>query len=108
DIAQLGRTVNPTRPFDDPRVHVIVGDGRAVLERSRETYDLVIFGLPDSLTLASSHASVRLESFLFTVEAMRAARARLAPGGLLVLYNYYRQPWLVAKLGGMLEGAFGH
>jgi SAM-dependent methyltransferase len=107
DIAQLGRTVNPSKPFEDPRVRVIVADGRAVLERSREQYDLVIFGLPDSLTLASSHASVRLESFLFTVEALRAARARLAPGGLLVLYNYYRETWLVEKLAGMLREAFG-
>jgi SAM-dependent methyltransferase len=108
DIAQLGRTTNPTRPFLDPRVQVIVGDGRAWLERASEPYDLVIFGLPDSLTLASSHASVRLESFLFTVEAMKAARARLAPAGLVVLYNYYRETWLVEKLAGMLREAFGH
>lgn len=107
DIAGLGRSKNPSRPFADPRVRVIVDDGRAFLERSQDLYDLVIFGLPDSLTLASAHSSVRLESFLFTVEAFRAAKERLAPGGLLVLYNYYREPWLLMKLGGMLRQTFG-
>ena len=73
--------------------------------QSDEQYDLIIFALPDSLTLTSQFASLRLESFLFTEEAFAEARARLAPDGALVLYNFYRETWLLRKLAGMLESA---
>ena len=53
-------------------------------------------------------ANLRLESYLFTTECFRAVKARLAPGGLLVLYNYYRQDWLIDKIGGMLNEVFGY
>jgi Spermine/spermidine synthase domain len=106
-IAQLGRQFHPEQPFSDPRVTVHVDDGRAFLRKSRDKYDLIIFALPDSLTLTSQFASLRLESFLFTLESFREARDHLTPDGALVLYNYYREPWLLRKLAGMLETTFG-
>ena len=66
--------------------------------RTDKQYDLVVFALPDSLTLVSTAANIRLESFLFTEEAFASVRDHLKPGGVFVLYNYYREPWLVAKL----------
>ena len=56
----------------------------------------------------STTANVRLESFLFTEEAFRSVRDHLGPNGVFVLYNYYREPWLVAKLDTMLRDAFGY
>lgn len=106
-IYRLGQTLNPDRPYDDPRVNVVIDDGRSFLEKTGERYDLIVYALPDSLTLTSSFASLRLESYLLTVEALQAARAHLAPDGVLVLYNYYRQEWLIHKLAGMLETVFG-
>lgn len=105
-IARLGRERHPDQPFSDPRVTVHVDDGRSFLRKSTDTYDLIIFALPDSLTLTSQFASLRLESFLFTEESFKEARQRLAPDGAIVLYNYYRQDWLLRKLAGMLETAF--
>jgi hypothetical protein len=105
-ISRLGRRYHPDRPFSDPAVTVHVDDGRAFLRRSNEQYDLIVFALPDSLTLTSQFASLRLESFLFTEEAFAEARARLAPDGVLVLYNFYRETWLLRKLAGMLESTF--
>src|ERR687885_1317124 len=106
-IARLGRQYHPEQPFSDPRVTVHVDDGRSFLRKSTDTYDLIIFALPDSLTLTSQFASLRLESFLFTEQAFREARAHLTPDGAIVLYNYYREDWLLRKLAGMLETAFG-
>jgi hypothetical protein len=57
--------------------------------------------------LASNLSGVRLESFLFTVEAFQSAQRHLQPDGLFVLYNYFRHDWLVGKLGGMLAQVFG-
>jgi hypothetical protein len=107
-IAQIGRDFQPGRPYSDPRVTVHVDDGRAFLRRATEKYDLIVYGLPDSLTLVTSTANVRLESFLFTEESFRAARDHLAENGVFVMYNAYREPWLVAKLERMMADAFGH
>ena len=106
-IQEIGIRDHPDHPYDDPRVRRIVDDGRAFLRKSTERYDLVIFALPDSLTLVSTSANLRLESFLFTNESFASVRDHLAPGGLFVLYNYYRQDWLPKKIAGMLETTFG-
>lgn len=106
-IQQLGIDEHPDHPYQDPRVSRYINDGRAFLRSTDTKYDLVIFALPDSLTLVSSTANIRLESFLFTQEAFQSVRDHLQPDGMFVLYNYYRQNWLETKIGNMLESAFG-
>jgi len=105
-ILELGEREHPDHPYSDPRVREHVDDGRAFLRSSPDRYDLIVFALPDSLTLVSTSANLRLESFLFTREAFASARDHLAPNGVFVLYNYYRQPWLLAKIEGMLSDVF--
>src|SRR5207248_11709347 len=75
--------------------------------RPQGAYGLLAIALPDSLALTSSFANLRLETYLFTREAFEAARRHLSRNGVLVLYNYYRQPWVVHKIAGMLTEAFG-
>ncbi len=106
-IQQLGIEQHPDRPYQDPRVTRVVNDGRAFLRGTDARYDLVVFALPDSLTLVSTTANVRLESFLFTEEAFVSVRDHLSDDGVFVLYNYYREEWLIAKLSRMLEATFG-
>ena len=105
-IASIGRRDNPARPYSDPRVTVTIDDGRAFLRNTTKRYDLVVFALPDSLTLVSSTANIRLESFLFTDEAFASVRDHLAPAVVFVLYNFYREPWLTDKIAGMLQQTF--
>jgi SAM-dependent methyltransferase len=107
-IYRLGVDLNPEHPYQDPRVTVHIGDGRAFLEQSNQTYDLILFALPDSLTLVSGQSSLRLESYLFTEQSMMAARDHLAPGGVFAMYNYYREPWLVDRLANTLKVVYGH
>jgi hypothetical protein len=106
-IARLGAQFHPEQPFSDPRVSVHVDDGRSFLRKSTDKYDLIIFALPDSLTLTSQFSSLRLESFLFTEQSFQDARAHLTSDGAIVLYNYYREDWLIRKLAGMLQDSFG-
>jgi hypothetical protein len=106
-IYKIGQELNPDRPYADPRVQIHIDDGRSYLRNTKEKYDLIIFALPDSLTLTSSYSSLRLESFLLTTDALKNARNLLNDDGLVVLYNYYRQEWLVRKLASMAEDAFG-
>ena len=56
-----------------------INDGRAFLRTTDKKYDLVVFALPDSLTLVSQAANVRLESFLFTEQAFAVGRATTSP-----------------------------
>lgn len=107
-LQQIGAQRHPDLPYDDPRVTVHIDDGRAFLERTDDTYDLIVFALPDSLTLVAGASSLRLESYLFTVQAMEAARRHLAPGGTFSMYNFYRESWLVGRLANTVAEAFGH
>jgi hypothetical protein len=106
-IYQIGRELNPDQPYRDPRVHIHINDGRAFLQKDRNQYDLVLFALPDSLTLVSGQSSLRLESYLFTTEALQSARAHLKPGGVFAMYNVYFAPWIVDRLANELYGIFG-
>jgi SAM-dependent methyltransferase len=107
-ILDIGRHANPDHAYQDPRVTTHVDDGRAFLQRTHKRYDLILFALPDSLVLVNGASSVRLESYLFTVEAVRAARGHLAAHGGFAMYNFYRQPWLVGRLAATLATVFGH
>jgi len=105
-LLELGRG-HPDKPYDDPRVHTHVTDGRAFLEASDERWDTILLALPDSLTLLQGQSSVRLESYLFTEEAVAAYRDHLTDGGVFAMYNYYREPWLVDRYAGTLQEVFG-
>ncbi|MDQ1626217.1 MAG: hypothetical protein QOJ49_1715, partial [Actinomycetota bacterium] len=107
-ILQIGQQRHPDHPYQDPRVHAYVNDGRAFLEQSHSTYDLILFALPDSLVLVSGASAIRLESYLFTKEAVAAARDHLAPGGGFAMYNYYREDRLIDRLAGTVADVFGH
>jgi Spermine/spermidine synthase domain len=107
-IQQLGIDFHPDHPYQDPRVTRYTNDGRAFLRNTDKKYDLVIFALPDSLTLVSSTANIRLESFLFTQQSFESVRDHLSADGVFVVYNYYRDNWLISKIDTMLTDAFGN
>jgi SAM-dependent methyltransferase len=103
----LGRSDHPDRPYDDPRVTINLDDGRSFAKKAKGHYDLAVYALVDSLVLHSGYSSLRLESFLFTEQAMRDVKSRLKPDGVFVMCNYYRQGWVVGRLAKMAEQVFG-
>ena len=106
-MIDIGKRYHPSKPFASPRVKTTVADGRAFIRNSAKKYDLIVYGLPDSTFNLSDRTNLRMESFLFTVEAFREVRAHLTENGVFVLYNFYRLPWVVNKIEGMLREAFG-
>jgi len=106
-ILRLGKEHHPDHPYSDPRVSAICDDARHYLRTTTKKYDLVVFALIDSLTLQSSFSSVRLESYMFTEESLRAVRDHLTPRGVMALYNYFREKWLVDRLANTVAVAFG-
>jgi SAM-dependent methyltransferase len=106
-ILRLGTQLHPDKPYADPRVHKRADDARHFLRTTQKKYDLVVFALIDSLTLQSAFSGVRLESYMFTEQSFRAVRDVLTPDGVLVVYNYFREPWLVDRLANTAAIAFG-
>jgi predicted membrane-bound spermidine synthase len=105
-IVQLGRENHPDHPYSDPRVTVVTDDARHFLRTTMKKYDLVVFALIDSLTMQSSFSGVRLESYMFTQQSFQAVKDLLAPNGLLVVYNYFREPWLIDRMANIMAAAF--
>ena len=106
-ILRLGAERHPDRPYSDPRVTVVCDDARHFLRTATRRYDLVVFALIDSLTVRSSFSGVRLESYMFTKESFEAVRDHLSPRGVMVLYNYFREKWLVDRLANTAAEVFG-
>lgn len=63
-------------PRDDPRLRVLVGDGRRFMEESDRSYDAVVL---------DAFSGTDIPRHLLTVEALRLARERLTPDGIVVL-----------------------
>jgi SAM-dependent methyltransferase len=106
-IQSLGYRKNPDHPYQDPRIVPHLDDGRHFLRTTNRKYDLVVYALVDSLIAHSSYANLRLESYLFTPEAFDEVRHRLKPGGTFVMYNYFREGWIVQRIAAMAQKAFG-
>ena len=106
-IYRLGQRDHPDQPYGDRHVIAHLDDGRNFLRSTNKQYDLIVYALVDSLVLHSSYSNIRLESYLFTTEAFADIKKRLAPGGVFVMYNYFRQGWIINRLQAMLEQTFG-
>jgi hypothetical protein len=106
-IQALGHDRHPDRPYQDPRVTVHVEDARSFLHDTGARYDLVLYAIPDSLTVLAGQSSLRLESYLLTVEAMREVRAHLTDRGAVSMYHYYL-PLVVDRYASALDRVFGH
>jgi spermidine synthase len=108
-IQELGRMYHPERPYSDPRVRFVNDDARSFLRATSGRYDLIVYGLLDSHTLLSHASSVRLDSFVYTVEGLREARARLRGDGVVSLSFSVMAPEIARKIYVMMEQAFdGH
>jgi hypothetical protein len=105
-IQLTGKLSHPEHPYSDARVHPVVNDARSFLRTTEQTFDLIVYGLLDSHTLLSQGSSVRLDSFVYTVEGLREARARLKPDGMLSLAFTLVSDPLGHKIYLMLQQAF--
>ncbi|HVF36209.1 MAG TPA: SAM-dependent methyltransferase [Candidatus Saccharimonadia bacterium] len=78
--------------YADSRVEVVLAEPRAVLGRASRGFDLVVLPLSDSSVGASAGTQAASDQFLYTIEALEAAYARLSPGGLIAATRWETQP----------------
>lgn len=106
-IYRLGLQYHPERPYDDPRVNVVIDDARSFLKRSDKLYDIVSFGLLDAHTLSSSFNNMRIDHYVYTLESFREARSHLKEDGILTIAFEAQRPWIKQRLFNLLDEAFG-
>jgi hypothetical protein len=106
-IIKIAKRYSASAIYEDPRVHVVNSDARAVLQSTKNRYDVIVFGRLDSQALFSSMANVRLDGFVYTVESLRAAFNLLKEDGLLCVSFSIPRTWLAQKLYFMMKEATG-
>ncbi len=108
-IMAIGAYYHPESPYNDKQVTCIVNDARTFLRGTTNYYDLIVYGLLDSHTLLSHASSLRLDSFVYTVEGIRDAKNRLVDNGMVSLSFCVISPEIGRKIYLMMEKAFdGH
>ena len=100
DLRAWAAAITPTRPTPTRASSPTWTTAGITCTRPSKQYDLIVYALVDSLVLHSSYSNIRLESYLFTTQAFADVKKRLKPGGLFVMYNYFRQGWIVVAPAG--------
>lgn len=107
-IAQLGKSLHPEHPYDDPAVDVIIDDARSFLKKGDETYDLIAFGFLDSHRLFSHMSSVRMDNYVYTRENFRQVRERLSDDGIVAVTFTVHEKWIADRIFTVMTDAFGY
>jgi hypothetical protein len=66
-----------------------------------------MFSLLDSHTTSSSYSNIRIDNYVYTVEALRAARKLLKSDGLFIVKFQVQTPFIAGRLNGLLTEVFG-
>jgi spermidine synthase len=105
-IQHLGRESHFERPYSSPQVTAVVNDARSYIENSKERFDLIVYSLLDSHTNVSNYSSVRIDNYVYTVEALEAAKRLLNNDGILVLKFQVHTSWIAGRLHELLQKVF--
>jgi len=106
-ILKLGKELHFEHPYSSPVVTAVNNDARSYVQNSREKFDLIVYSLLDSHTNISHFSAVRIDNYVYTLEALQAAKRLLKDDGLLVLKFQVTTPWIAGRLSGLLETVFG-
>ena len=81
--------------LDDPRVDVVIGDVGAEIARTRAGFDAILLDVdngPDGLTRLGNDK-------LYSMRGLEAARAALAPGGVLAVWSAASDKAFARRMG---------
>ncbi len=106
-ILELGRELHFEKPYSSPKVHVVVNDARSYVQNANDHFDLIVFSLLDSHTTSSSYSNIRIDNYVYTLEAMRATRRLLKPDGLFIVKFAVTTPFIGGRLAELLTDVFG-
>ena len=105
-IIELGKQYHPDKPYQSSNVRVIQNDARNFIRHTNKKYDLIMYGLLDSHTALSANGGIRLDSYVYTIEAFYEARKKLTNDGFISLSFYVGHIEHGIKIYRMLAQAF--
>ncbi|MDB4953403.1 MAG: putative Spermidine synthase-like protein, partial [Myxococcales bacterium] len=98
--------------YEDPRVHIVVDEGRSFVSRSDERYDMIQASLVDTWAATAAGAFALTENTLYTTEAFEDYFSHLTDRGVVTMTRFYggsdgqgvaESPRLLILAGGSLE-----
>src|SRR5213593_376932 len=107
-ILKLGEKYHLEKPYLSPRVRAVRDDARSYVQNSREHFDLIVFSLLDSHTTSSHYTNIRIDNYVYTLEALQASKRLLNADGVFVVKFQVDTPWIAGRLYGLLQTVFGH
>ena len=106
-ILALGRKLHPENPYGSPLVRTAQDDARSYLQNSSDRFDLIVFSLLDSHTTSSHFSNIRIDNYVYTLEALQAAKKLLKADGIFIIKFQVDTPWIAGRLYGLLQSIFG-
>ncbi len=106
-IAGIGKKLHPEQPYSSNKVNLFIDDARHFFNTTKGKYDLVVFGLLDSHSLFSTHSSVRLDNYVYTVDAFMRVKELLTPNGSVVVTFAIGKKWMYDRFELIFKEVFG-
>jgi hypothetical protein len=106
-IIALGKRLHFEHPYANPRVSIVNDDARSYMQTSRDRFDLITFSLLDSHTTSSHYSNIRIDNYVYTREALTAAKNMLTPEGVMVVKFQVGKPFIAGRLKATLSEIFG-
>tara|TARA_B100000787_G_C16189713_1_gene296717 strand:+ start:206 stop:2602 length:2397 start_codon:yes stop_codon:yes gene_type:complete len=106
-IAELGHKYHPESPYSNENVSLEIDDARTFIKNSKKDYDVIVYGLLDAQSNLSSKGGIRLDSYVYTVEAFTESKNRLKDDGFIFISFFVQTPEIGYKIFKMLEKATG-
>lgn len=104
---KLGRELHFEKPYGSPRVQQVIDDARSYVQNTKDRFDLIVFSLLDSYISSSYFTTIRIDNYVYTIEALQAAKRLLRPDGLLIIKFWVDAPWIAGRLDGLVGMVFG-
>ncbi len=105
-IIDIGKKYHPQQPYQSKKVNIIQNDARNFIQHTNNKYDLIVYGLLDSHSSLSGKGGIRLDSYVYTVEAFKESKKILNKNGYISLSFYLSEVELGSKIYLMLKEAF--
>ena len=105
-ILKLGKKYHPETPYIYENIETIIDDARNYISKTENKFDAIVYALLDSQTNLSSKGGIRLDSYVYTVEAFKEAKKKLNEDGYIYLSFFVQEKELGYKIFKMLETAF--
>jgi spermidine synthase len=106
-ILQLGKTLHFEQPYSSPRVHAILNDARSYIQNTDKHFDLIVFSLLASHTTSSYYSTIRIDNYVYTLEALSRTKTLLKPDGIMIIKFSVMTPWIGGRLKELAQEVFG-